>query len=99
MPSKLREFLNDVKTAIRKTNPDYDLVIERLYLYYNMQLVMFGIDKDKNLIIHIYNTYIISQYSIQPYTTIATDIISDRGSTSSNYRSEYTGTILHALTG
>ena len=29
--SKLREFL-DVKTAIRKTNPDYDLVIDRLYI-------------------------------------------------------------------
>ena len=27
-PSKLREILNDVKTAIRKTNPDYDLVID-----------------------------------------------------------------------
>ena len=46
-PSKLREILNIVKTAIRKTNPDYDLVIDRLHLYYDMQLVMFGIDKDK----------------------------------------------------
>ena len=35
-PSKLREILNDVKTAIRKTNPDYDLVIDRLHLYYDM---------------------------------------------------------------
>ena len=34
--SKLREILNDVKTAIWKTNPDYDLVIDRLHLYYNM---------------------------------------------------------------
>ena len=50
-PSKLREILDDVKTAIRKTNPDYDLVIDRLHLYYYMQLVTFGIDKDKNLII------------------------------------------------
>ena len=49
-PSKLREILNDVKTAIRKTNPDYDLVIDRHHLYYEMQLVTFGIDKDKNLI-------------------------------------------------
>ena len=30
--SKLREILNDVKTTIRKTNPDYDLVIDRLHL-------------------------------------------------------------------
>ena len=50
-PSKLREILNEVKTAIRKTNPDYDLVIERLHLYYNMQFVTFGINKYKNLII------------------------------------------------
>ena len=35
-PSKLREILNDVKTAIMKTNPDYDLVIDRLHLYYDM---------------------------------------------------------------
>ena len=60
-PSKLREILNDVKIAIRKTNPDYDLVIDRLHLYYDMQLVTFGINKDKNLI---------KQFPvfIQPYT-------------------------------
>ena len=60
-PSKLREILNDVKTAIRKTNPAYDLVIDRLHLYYNMQLVMFGINKAKNLIIQF-------PVFIQPYT-------------------------------
>ena len=59
-PSKLREILNDVKTAIRKTNPDYDLVIDRLHLYYDMQLVTFGIDKDKNLIMQF-------PVFIQPY--------------------------------
>ena len=50
-PSKLRGVLNDVKTAIWKTNPDCDLVIDRLYLYYNMQLITFGINKDKILIV------------------------------------------------
>ena len=60
-PSKLREILDDVKMAIRKINPDYDLVIDRLHLYYNMQLVTFGIDKDKNLIIQF-------PVFIQPYT-------------------------------
>ena len=49
--SKLKEILNEVKIAIRKTNPDYDLVIDRLYLYYDMQLVTFGIDKGRYLII------------------------------------------------
>ena len=61
IPSKLREILNDVKTAIRKTNPDYDLVIDRLSLYYDMQLVMFGINKERNLIIQF-------PVFIQPYT-------------------------------
>ena len=42
-PSKLREIPNKVKIAIWKTNPDYDLVIDRLHLYYDMQLVTFGI--------------------------------------------------------
>ena len=60
-PSKLREILNDVKTATRKTNPDYDLVIDRLHIYYDMQLVTFSIDKDKNLIIQF-------PVFIQPYT-------------------------------
>ena len=47
--SKLREILNEVKTAIIKTNQDYDLVIYRLHLYYDMQLVTFCINKDKIL--------------------------------------------------
>ena len=60
-PSKLREIFNDDKTAIRKPSPDYDLVIDRLHLYYYMQLVTVGINNDKNLI---------KQFPvfIQPYT-------------------------------
>ena len=34
-----------------KTNKNYDLVLNRLYLYYDMKLVTFGRDQDKNLII------------------------------------------------
>ena len=49
-PSKLKEILSEVKTALQISNPDYVLVIDRLHLYYDMQLVTFGIDKDKNLI-------------------------------------------------
>ena len=33
------------------TNYDYDLVIDKLHPYYDMQLATFGIDKDRNLII------------------------------------------------
>ena len=91
-PSKLRGILNDVKIAIRKTNPDYDLVIDRLHLYYNMQLVTFGIDKDKKS----YST--ISSIHTTIHTT-ATDTVSGKNSTSSNHRPEHTGTSLHAITG
>ena len=51
-PSKLEAILQQVKTALAKTNKNYDLVLNRLYLYYDMKLVTFGIDQDKNLIIH-----------------------------------------------
>ena len=60
-PSKLREILSEVKAAIRKTNPDYNLVIDRFHLYYDMKLVTFGIDKERNLIIQF-------PIFIQPYT-------------------------------
>ena len=50
-PSKLEAILEQVKIALAKTNKDYDLVLTRLYLYYDMKLVMFGIDNQKNLII------------------------------------------------
>ena len=60
-PSKLKEILSEVRKTLWITNPDYDLVIDRLHLYYNMQLVTFGIDKDKNLIFQF-------PIFIQPYT-------------------------------
>ena len=34
-----------------KTNPDYDIVIKRVHLYYNMKLVTFRIDRKRKLII------------------------------------------------
>ena len=43
-PSKLEAILVQVKVALTKTNKDYDLVLNRLYSYYDMKLVMFGID-------------------------------------------------------
>ena len=59
--SKLRNILNEVKTTIRTTNPDYDLVTDRLNLYYNMQLVTLDIGIDRNLIIQF-------PVFVQPYT-------------------------------
>ena len=60
-PLKLKEILNVVRNTVRKTNPDYDLVIKRQYVYYDMNLVTFGIDRDRNLIIQF-------PVLIQPYT-------------------------------
>ena len=50
-PLKLKEILDAVKTTIQRTNPDYDLVIKRLHLYYDMKLVIFGMDRHRNLIV------------------------------------------------
>ena len=60
-PAKLHEILSEVKKTLQITNPDYDLVLDRLHLYYDMQLVTFGIDKNMNLIIQF-------PVFIQPYT-------------------------------
>ena len=60
-PLKLKEILNEVRNTVRKTNPDYDLVIKRLHLYYDMKLVTSGIDSDRNLIVQF-------PVFIQPYT-------------------------------
>ena len=50
-PSKLQEILAKVKKSLQHTNLDYALVLERLHLYYDMQLVTFGIDRDMNLVV------------------------------------------------
>ena len=50
-PAKLQEILTEVKKTLQITNPDYDLVLDRLHLYYDLPLITFGIDKDMNLII------------------------------------------------
>ena len=51
LPSKLNKILQEIKVAHQTTNRDYDLVIKRLYLYYDMKLVTFGINDQRNLII------------------------------------------------
>ena len=49
--SKLNIIFQKVKEAVQIKNRNYDLVIKRLYLYYNMKLVTFGIDDQRNLIV------------------------------------------------
>ena len=60
-PSKLEAILHQVQAAITKSNQDYEIVLNRLYLYYDMKLVTFGIDHQKNLIIQF-------PVFVQPYT-------------------------------
>ena len=59
-PSTLQGILAEVKKSLQHTNPDYTLVLDRLHLYYDMQLVTFGIDRDMNLVIQF-------PVFIQPY--------------------------------
>ena len=60
-PRKLQEILTEVKGSLHITNPDYTVVLNRLHLYYDMQLVTFGIDSNMNLVIQFL-------VFIQPYT-------------------------------
>ena len=60
-PSKLEAILKQVQIAIGKPNQDYEVVLNRLYLYYDMKLVTFGIDSQKHLIIQF-------PVFVQPYT-------------------------------
>ena len=60
-PLKLQEILDSVKETLIKTNPDYDIVIKRLHLYYDMTFVTFGIDQKRNIIIQF-------PVFVQPYT-------------------------------
>ena len=60
-PANLQEILSEVMRMLQITNPDYHLVLDRPNLYYDMQLVTFGVDKDMNLVIQF-------PIFIQPYT-------------------------------
>ena len=60
-PAKLQEILIEVKKTLQITNPDYDLVIDRLHLYYDMPLITFSTDTNMNLIIQF-------PIFLQPYT-------------------------------
>ena len=76
-PSKLQGILAEVKKSLQCTDPDYTLVLERLHLYYNMQLVTFGINRDMNLVIQF-------PVFIQTIYSEAFDSISIRNCASSN---------------
>ena len=58
-PPKREKILREVRIAIAKSNKDYDLVLTRLY--YDMKLVIFGIENQRNLIVQF-------PVFVQPYT-------------------------------
>ena len=70
-----------MKETLTKTNPDYDIVMKRLHLYYDMKLVTFGIDKKK------FDNSFSSIHSTIHTATI--DFISTRNSTSTSCRQEH----------
>ena len=59
--SKLERILSEVKVALSKTNKDYNLVLTCLYLFYDMKLVTFETDENRNLIVQF-------PVFVQPYT-------------------------------
>ena len=50
-PSQLNGMITQVKKTVVKTKHEYDLVIKRLHLYYDMKLVTFGIDGNSDIIV------------------------------------------------
>ena len=73
-PLKLQEIPNSIKEMLTKTNPDYDIVIKRLHLYYDMKLVTFGIDRYRNLIIQF--PIFVQPYTQQPLTLYQLETVS-----------------------
>ena len=63
-PYKLQEIINLVKETLIESNPDYDIVIKRLHFYYDIKLVTFRIDQERNLIIPF--PIFVQSYTQQP---------------------------------
>ena len=86
-PSKLNIILQKVRDTVQKENKDYDILIERLYLYYDMKLVTFGIDDKRNLIVqfpvfvHPHNQQHLTLYQLE---TVPVPII-DRNEDAQSY--------------
>ena len=78
-PSKLNTILQKVRETVQKENKNYGLLIKILYLYYDIKLVMFGIDGQRNLIV-------LFPSICTPLQLTTSDIISIRDSSSCYYR-------------
>ena len=86
--SKLEKILSEVRIAIAKSNKDYDLVLTRLYQYYDMKLLMFGIHNQRNLIVQFpgFHSTIYSE---------KIDNVPDWNCTSPYFRRKQTSTLIH----
>ena len=87
-PSKLQGILAEIKKSLQHTNPDYTLVLERLHLCYNMQLVTFGINRDMNIVVQF-------PVFIQPYIQKPLVFLPIRNCPSSNTGHQHRSSILH----
>ena len=86
-PSKLQAILQQVHAAITKSNQDYEIVLNRLYLYYDMKLVTFGTDYQKKLIIQFpvfVQPYTQSKLTLYQVETVPVPIL-DNGNTVQSY--------------
>ena len=83
----MNTILQKVRETVQKENKNYDLLIKRLYLYYDMKLVTFGIDDKRNLIVqfpvfvHPYNQQHLTLYQLE---TVPAPII-DRNENAQSY--------------
>ena len=75
LPSKLAKILHEVKQVLLKTNKNYGLVIKGIYIYiyYDMKLVTFGIDQNRNLIIQF--PVFVQRYTQNPLTLYQVETI------------------------
>ena len=86
-PSKLSIILQKVRETVQKENKNYDILIKRLYLYYDIKLVTFGIDDKRNLIVqfpvfvHPHNQQHLTLYQLE---TVPVPII-DRNENAQSY--------------
>ena len=73
LPSKLGRILQEVKQVLLKTNKNYGLVIKGMYKYYDMKLVTFGLDRNRNLIIQF--PIFVQTYTQKPLTLYQVETI------------------------
>ena len=85
-----KRFLNEVRIAITKSNKDYDLVLTRLYLYYDMKLVTFRIDSQRNLIVQL-------PVFVQPYTQKRLVMYQIETHTCPYFRWKWTSALIHRI--